>query len=326
MVTNIVASGTGYLLGAILYLFVASLFQKPNRKSIIYCLLPFLVHLLFINIPFLLSNPADGYYFNYLSFVERYGDEVYLVEIVCFFLYIYFAYRIVVNSAPLLSSYYSHITQDQINWVKYMLWGVFGFILIDFCQTVYLSITNDSGFPEVEVTLFSSAFIIAFITYHGLYLSKILLPENLAETLQEKKGKKSAAINKSTFSEIEIGDLKDKLNQALTIKKVYLQDSLTLSNLAEEMSVPEKKLSYFINQVLNTNFYELINSYRLDDFKKRVVDTENRIYSIVAIAHQCGFKSKTSFYAFFKKKEGLTPSQFLKQMSENGSSASKRTK
>ena len=313
LLTNLVASGTCYLLGASIYLFVMSLFGKLNRKKIAYSLLPFSLQLLLINIPFSLSNPVDGYYFEYLSFVQHYSDELYLIELLCFFLFNYSAYTKVEKVAPLMSTHYSHISKNQINWVKHLLWGVFVFIVIDLGQTLYLIITDDLNFPEVEITLISSAFIIAFITYHGLYLSKILIHENIIETLHEKEKKKSQPYEKSTFSEAETDLLKQNLTQLLSVKKIYLNEALTLSDVADKMSISEKKLSYFINHILHTNFYELINEYRLEDFKRKVVDPKNKIYSIVAIANQCGFKSKTSFYAFFKKKEGKTPSKFLEQ-------------
>src|SRR5690606_26531983 len=102
------------------------------------------------------------------------------------------------------------------------------------------------------------------------------------------------------FSEAEIENLKIKLNEILTTKKLYLNDSLSLSALAEELGIGDKKLSELLNQQMNTNFYNLINEYRVNEVMHRIRDKENNKYTLLSMAYECGFQSKTSFNRVFK--------------------------
>jgi len=100
------------------------------------------------------------------------------------------------------------------------------------------------------------------------------------------------------------------LMRALDVEKVYLDPLLTLSRLAARIGIPVPHLSQLINQRLNQNFPELINSYRVAEARRRLADPAWRHYSIMAIAEDVGFRSKSSFNDVFKKLTGMTPSEF----------------
>ena len=73
------------------------------------------------------------------------------------------------------------------------------------------------------------------------------------------------------------------------------------------LNVRPRELSRLINQVDNNNFYHFINALRIQHFKALQADSANRHLSIVGLAREAGFKSKSTFYAAFKKLEGTTP-------------------
>ncbi|WP_353959585.1 helix-turn-helix domain-containing protein [Aequorivita aurantiaca] len=83
----------------------------------------------------------------------------------------------------------------------------------------------------------------------------------------------------------------------------------------------DKKLSELLNQQLSTNFYNLINEYRVNEVKQKIKDKEYYKYTLLSIAHDCGFQSKTSFNRVFKQKTGMSPS--LYKESQHGSKNSK---
>lgn len=113
------------------------------------------------------------------------------------------------------------------------------------------------------------------------------------------------------------------LEQALLLQleknELYLNPELSLRELAEAANSTEKKVSYLINQSLKTNFYELINKYRVERFKKDVTDPENEKLSLVGLALNCGFPSKSSFYRAFKNNVGVSPSAYLKSIKDTPS-------
>ena len=115
-----------------------------------------------------------------------------------------------------------------------------------------------------------------------------------------------------------------KKNEALNILKVlidymkenkpYLKSDLTISNLSKEIYIPKHYISQVINEKLNKNFNTFINEYRVKEFKQRLVNPTNAHFTIIALAFESGFNSKTSFNMIFKKIEKVTPSEFRKSI------------
>jgi len=96
----------------------------------------------------------------------------------------------------------------------------------------------------------------------------------------------------------------------------YLDESLTLSDLASKIDLTDKRLSELLNKHLDTNFYDFVNGYRVEAFKQMVVDGSYAHLTLLALAYESGFKSKTSFNRVFKQRTGMSPSEYKKaQMS-----------
>jgi AraC-like DNA-binding protein len=91
-----------------------------------------------------------------------------------------------------------------------------------------------------------------------------------------------------------------------------LYPELTIQELAEKINIPKHHLTYIINTGLHKNFFNFINEYRVEEFKHRALDPENDHLTLLAIAFDCGFNSKSSFHNIFKNITGQTPSEFKK--------------
>jgi AraC-like DNA-binding protein len=98
--------------------------------------------------------------------------------------------------------------------------------------------------------------------------------------------------------------------QALETEKVYQNPNLTIGELAEQLGIPLVHLSQVVNDKFGKNFNDLLNSYRVESFKEKLLEPDNHKYTIVALAFESGFNSKSAFNAIFKKYTGTTPSQF----------------
>lgn len=110
-------------------------------------------------------------------------------------------------------------------------------------------------------------------------------------------------------SEIQI----KKLEQLMADEKPFTENSLSLRELAEKLNLHPNKLSWLINKQIGKNFNEYINTYRLETFKAIALNPENSHLTLLGLAHESGFNSKTIFNAFFKKMEGITPRAWVKQ-------------
>jgi AraC-like DNA-binding protein len=106
------------------------------------------------------------------------------------------------------------------------------------------------------------------------------------------------------------------LLRALESDRVYLDPELTLKSLANRLGMSASHLSQIINERLGQNFADLINRYRIEEAKRRLLDPALRHYSIVAIAEETGFRSKSSFNAVFKRHAQMTPSAFRQHRPE----------
>lgn len=121
---------------------------------------------------------------------------------------------------------------------------------------------------------------------------------------------------KAEAAKLSASDIKTfsfRLDQLLSDQKVYCDPYLTLNTLSEKMDLHANKLSWLINFERKKNFNELINSYRVEHFKKMALDPAYAHLTLLGLAYESGFNSKTVFNNYFKKSAGVTPKEWVKQ-------------
>lgn len=101
----------------------------------------------------------------------------------------------------------------------------------------------------------------------------------------------------------------DRLLEYMKAKKPYLNEALTLQELAIKTEMSTKRLSVLINQKIGKHYFDFINDYRIEESKKLLKESELTVQQIM---YEVGFNSKSSFNTAFKKSTSLTPSGFRK--------------
>lgn len=101
-----------------------------------------------------------------------------------------------------------------------------------------------------------------------------------------------------------------KIDEYFKTERPYLEPDLTLPKLAKSLNVPHHHLSQVINEVYGQNFFDFINKYRVEEVKNKIVDPKFEKYSLLGIAFESGFNSKSAFNRVFKKFTRKTPSEF----------------
>lgn len=96
-------------------------------------------------------------------------------------------------------------------------------------------------------------------------------------------------------------------------EKPFLNNELTLALLAKGLDVSPEYLSSVLNGRLNSNFFDFINRYRVEEFKRICHLPENKQYTILALAYDCGFNSKATFNRVFRQHTGTTPGTYIKK-------------
>ncbi len=107
-------------------------------------------------------------------------------------------------------------------------------------------------------------------------------------------------------------EFKHSLLKHMDEEEPYLNPQLTLRLLAQQIQIHPNQLSWLLNEKLGKNFNEFINHYRVETFKTLALDPHNSHISLIGLAYESGFNSKTVFNTYFKKEVGMTPKEFLK--------------
>jgi len=154
-----------------------------------------------------------------------------------------------------------------------------------------------------------SVFVI-LIGYFGLKQKVIFSSEDII--VAEEATKIQTKYSGSKLSESEAKKYTEKLTDYMKSAKPYLNPDLSLPQLATELNISSHYLSQVINEQFNLNFFDFVNGYRVEAFKKKIIDPEFRNFSLLGIAFECGFNSKSAFNRIFKQTSGITPSQFKK--------------
>jgi len=116
--------------------------------------------------------------------------------------------------------------------------------------------------------------------------------------------------SKETFRTVRDSVLKERLLELMESQKPYLDPNLSLQMLADRLEVHPRMLSTTINSDLGCNFFNFVNRYRVAEVKKRLADKLSINKTIMVIAYECGFNTKSSFNSIFRKSEHTTPAEF----------------
>ncbi len=309
----------GYLIGPFLFIYIKSLYDKtPNLIQQHHLhFLPLLVHFLFLTLPFLIYFFFDKILFSYQEFIL---DNLYLIHLqsIYFSVYCIVSLQLLAKYHNKVKQHYSNLTNRDLNWIKFLLLGIIAINGLDVLIAIYEMIFGLVEWETGYITAIAVIIMIINLGYYGYYQSNILLPEHLmigetvAPITTAEKAVKSHHLINSSPQEIEV--LKARLYLILEKEKPYLDEDLKLGTLAEQVKTTDKKLSALLNHYLNVTFYDLINQYRVDAVKAKLIDPDYEHFTLLAIAFDCGFKSKSSFNRIFKKNTGASPSAYKKQL------------
>jgi AraC-like DNA-binding protein len=102
----------------------------------------------------------------------------------------------------------------------------------------------------------------------------------------------------------------ENLDSVMKKEKLYLNEEITLKDVASILDITHHQLSQLLNERLNMNFNTFVNTYRVDFAKELLV--EKTEWTVLNIAYEAGFNSKSTFYDAFTKIAGVTPLEFRK--------------
>lgn len=304
--------------GPFLYFYIQTLVLNKQRLILkdLSHLIPFVLFNLYILVT--AFNPVASEKLN----IERLSGEFNPPKLFLFFLimtalsgtiYLIMTIRLFKKLDIRIFNNYSFSADIDLKWLRWLVL-VFGLVwTILICVTVIHHVFNmfSMVFCTDGLFLSLSAFVI-LIGYFGLKQKVIFSSEHMEVSRESSKPLTKYA--GSRLMESEAKQYAEKLSEYMKSSRPHLNPELTLSQLAGELGISSHFLSQVINEKFGLNFFDFINRYRVEEFKERSTDPKYNNFSLLGIALECGFNSKSAFNRIFKQKTGLTPSQFKKAL------------
>ncbi len=318
--------GLPLLMGPLHYLYAKSLIHswtKIKKKDWFHAL-PFIIYELSIIPDYFTSSQElaaamqkiyiEGLPFKYVIF-----NWFILIQIM---IYLILTILIIKHYSRTIKNVFSTIEKIKLDWLRNVTYmGIF-VVTIFFIENIFLLAgINLSHFFNLTSLLF--AIFIYIMGYMGLLKSEIFTEPAIAKSISELPGlayQNQIAIDgthpkyeKSGLSQEKAKKYLSDLLQLMEQEKPYTDSELTLSQLANMLSITPHNLSEILNTQINQNFFDFVNQYRVEEVKKALTDPVKQHFTILAIGFDAGFNSKTAFNTIFKKYTNMTPSEYKTQ-------------
>lgn len=300
------------LYGPLLFMYSENILLKEQKfkKSYYLHFLPALLFaVLIIDLYFLNSKELNSFFQIRAIDANWRLQLAQLLQVLVPLIYIVFALKIISRQEKKNLNIFSELEKTDLNWLKLLLWS-FGIIWLIISVNVLIY-----EFSQARILIYAHytftllfVFFIFFIGYQGIKRSNIFTNVITDDNHDFVK----AAPKKKVITIDEEDEQVKELVEYMKNEKPYLKNNLTISELARALDTQPHNLSSVLNNKLSKNFFDFVNQYRIDEFKIRMEDPENKKYTILALAFECGFNSKSSFNRIFKNFEGITPSEYLK--------------
>jgi len=302
------------LQGIFLYIYVLALIQykkKINKRNFLH-LVPFLLFNLYLLIISFFPEISKSIRLDYTQ-IGINPPFLFIIFLIITLLsgplYFLFSLRLLKKHDINLFNNFSFSENINLKWLRYLVF-IFGLIWTALIIiTVIHHIFNLFSMAFCTDGLFLSlSVLVILIGYFGLKQKVIFSNDfkNEQNLLIESKIKYSGSLLKDSESEQYI----DRINNLMVSSKPFLDPNLTLPQLANKLDISTHYLSQIINEKFHLNFFNFINQYRVEEVKVRINDLRFENYSLLGIALDSGFNSKSSFNRIFKNFTNQTPSQY----------------
>ncbi|MDT3401336.1 helix-turn-helix domain-containing protein [Mucilaginibacter terrae] len=199
-----------------------------------------------------------------------------------------------------ISDQLSYVEKINLNWLNILIIGM---------GEIWMSVLvgNDT------TTFACLALFILYTGYFGVKKVGIFTNKLEVQAQQYEEATSPVEYQKSAKGELLLSEVHLELLKLMDQKKLFKDPELSLDTLATQLNVHPNSLSQVINTLQQKIFYDYINELRINEFKTNALLPENQRFTLLSLAYEVGFNSKTSFNRNFKKITGLSPTAYLKQ-------------
>ncbi|KXX69168.1 hypothetical protein AVL50_16715 [Flammeovirga sp. SJP92] len=285
------------LIGPLLFLYTKSIctpnysFDFQSAKHLLPAFIFFIARVI---------NLLDQFYFEVGIFevFNGYGKFEVIVGVISMSIYAFMTFRTINREEEISDA----DVQNRI-WMKKIIYGwAIGWILFALLTFIDLFFfAYERPYSDYYILFLYLAFVIYWLGMKGFY-------ERITHFTKEMKEEENERTFKTTILQSDM----EVLQTVMEGEKLYLDPELNLEKLSSKVGFPTKKVSVILNQGFEKSFYHFINTYRVEEFKKRISENQNQ--TLLNIAYDSGFNSKSTFNYIFKKETGETPLQYKKRI------------
>ena len=316
-----------FFLGPVIFFYIQSLLNQSFqfKKTDLWHFLPGILYLAYSLIVFVTDKWILGE--NYFYADERDKDLAKWYQIaglISMLLYFVASLRYYFTYKTLAYNTLSFAESVQFKWIRNFL---IAFLLMQFARLVFLVIYPEWGdFPQKWWYYFLFSLLFYYISIAG-YSNTIqaVLPFTLSildgsATLLPRSTELSSPPLESeppavpVTADIDIQPWKHQVEQLIKQEQLFTDPKLSLTDLAQRLDTNTRVISKTINQGFEMNFNDYINAHRVEAVKEAIRNGSSKELTLLAIALDCGFNSKTTFNRAFKKHSGISPKSFLQQV------------
>lgn len=207
------------------------------------------------------------------------------------------------KSGKLFVNYHSRKKGADLKWLQTVLFLALIIYCVELANALIQFYGGAFSSARFTVVIFIQAALFYFTSYRGLKQ-----PFIIGITKNGQTGKYS----RSTISDKKASDIEKKLTSYMNDEAPFLHPTLKLPDLAADLNTSVNHLSQVLNTRMKVNFYDFINSFRISEAKKLLAHPDAAGKTMLEIAYDSGFNSKSTFNSVFKDITGITPSQYRK--------------
>ena len=238
-----------------------------------------------------------------IELYEKYNaaEDIMLVEIIELLVELGFL-------SYLLFTIWAILKSDRKKWMAFFIFPLAILMGLSLANEImgWLNIGQIPYFSNPENNAFT-LIIIAFLFYFMAW-KLVVAPAEIVPFVKIKKYRTSG------LKEDLVESYTKKITAFMEEEKGFMDSKLSLTSLAERLQIPKQYISEILNTHMNTNFQDFVNGYRVEAFLERMDDAHYSNFSLLGIANEVGFSSKSNFYATFKKHKGVTPTEYRKSL------------
>lgn len=304
-----ILDGTVFIFGPLVLLFFKTLLFKDdkNKKLTFWYFIPAFIYGCFALYTFSLDNKTyytkvtTGQFHKFYFLIELFG-------VLTNSFFVYKSYLLIKKYKQVAVKQIS-FNQNIIRFSNYFI-SVYAFIILSWIISFinFYFLKSYSKFINYNIVWISIPVLIYLIGFYVLTQPEVF-------KVKPKSTTKKNTTNR--LSEEKITQLKADIEALLKKEKLYHKSDLSLPDLAKELNISNNDLSWFINTICKTNFYEFINTYRIEEFIERIKNGDFQKHTITAISIDVGFNSKSTFYKAFKLITNTTPVAYIKKLNLN---------